>query len=56
MKTWKKLAIAAGLIAVLIGGTFAATISWAMTHVEVWETPRGVELVLGDNVWLHNER
>ena len=34
--------------------TFAATISWAMMHVEVWETPAEIRLCLYGYEWIHN--
>ena len=43
------------LLAALIAAcTFAATVSWAMTHVEVWETPAEIRLRLCGHEWIHN--
>lgn len=32
----------------------SATVSWAMTHVEVWETSAEIRLCLYGHEWIHN--
>ena len=32
----------------------SATVSWAMTHVEVWETSAEIRLCLCGHEWIHN--
>ena len=32
----------------------SATVSWVMTHVEVWETPAEIRLCLYGHEWIHN--
>ena len=50
------MAILCGIMAsaLIAACTFAATISWAMTHVEVWETPVEIRLCLYGHEWIHN--
>ena len=50
------IAILCGILvsALIAACTFAATISWAMTHVEVWETPTEIRLCLYGHEWIHN--
>ena len=50
------IAILCGIfVSVLIATcTFAATISWAMRHVEVWEIPTEIRLCLCGHEWIHN--
>ena len=43
------------LVSALIAACiFAGTISWAMRHVEVWETPTEIRLCLCGHEWIHN--
>lgn len=32
----------------------SATVSWVMTHVEVWETSAEIRLCLCGHEWIHN--
>ena len=50
------IAILCGILAsaLIAACTFAATISWVMTHVEVWETSTEIRLCLCGHEWIHN--
>ena len=50
------IAILCGIVvsALIATCTFAATISRAMMHVEVWETPAEIRLCLCGHEWIHN--
>ena len=40
--------------ALIAACTFTATVSWVMTHVEVWETSAEIRLCLCGYEWIHN--
>ena len=50
------IAILCGIFvsALIAACTFAATIRWAMRHVEVRETPTEIRLCLCGHEWIHN--
>ena len=56
----RAIGILCGILAsaLIAACTFAATVSWAMTHVavyvEVWETPAEIRLCLCGHEWVHN--
>ena len=52
----RAVAILCGILlaVLLVMTTFAATISWAMLHVEVWESSAEIRLCLCGHEWIHN--
>lgn len=51
----RAIVILCGILAsaLIAACTFAATVCWAMTHVEVWETSAEIRLCLYGHEWIH---